>query len=139
MTDEFACVSNLMDGELQKDWYGNGEKYSYEVVEAALYKAYELGARNHRPSYSECLEAIKSLKNFTNCLNESDANKFSKLLRKLEISLHDPEPIQVWLFHHKDCEHISEYVVGTEEKARERLNEIPNKEDFWIEGPIEIE
>lgn len=139
MTDEFACVCNLMDDDLQKDWYGNGEKYSYEGVEAALHKAYELGARNHRPNYVECLDTIKLLKNFTNYLNESDVDRFSKLLQKLEINLHDPEPIQIWLFHHKDYDHISEYIVGTEEDANAHLNEIPNKEDFWIEGPIEVE
>lgn len=139
MTDEFACVENLMNDELQKDWYENGEKYSHEGVEAALYKAYRLGARNHRPNYAECLDTIGLLKNFTNCLNESDANKFCELLRKLEINLHDPEPIQVWLFHHRDYDHISDWVVGTEDEANEYLNKIPNKDDFWIEGPIEIE
>lgn len=46
MTDEFSCVCNLMEDDLQKDWYENGEKYSHEGVEAALYKAYELGACN---------------------------------------------------------------------------------------------
>lgn len=139
MTDEFSCVCNLMDDDLQKDWYENGEKYSHEGVEAALYKAYELGARNHRPNYAECLDIIKLLKNFANCLSGSDVNKFCELLRKLEINLHDPEPIQIWLLHHRDYDHVSEYIVGTEDDANKRLNEIPNKEDFWIEGPIEIE
>ena len=138
MTDEFACVCNLMDDDLQKDWYANGEKYSHEAVEAALYAAYEQGARKHRTNYAKCLDAIKMLKNFVNCLNGHKANEFVELIRELEDNLDDPEPLQVWLFHHRDYDHISDYVVGTEDDANERLNEIPNKEDFWIEGPLEI-
>lgn len=137
MTDEFSCVNNLMDDDLQRDWFENGEKYSHEAVEAALYTAYEQGARVHRTNYAKCLDVVKQLKSFVNCLNGHKADEFVGLIRKLEDSL-DDEPIQIWLFHHRDYDHISEYVVGTEEEANERLNEIPNKEDFWIEGPLEI-
>lgn len=139
MTDEFACVNNLMDDDLQRDWFENGEKYSHEAVEAALYEAYEQGARTHRPKYAECLDVVKQLKNFVNCLNGHKATEFAELIRKLEDNLDDKEPIQVWLFHHRDYDHVSSFAVGTEEEANERLNEIPNKEDFWIEGPLEIE
>ena len=139
MTDEFACVENLMDDELQKDWFENGEKYSHEGVEAALYKAYEQGARNHRTNYAKCLDAVKLLKNFVNCLNGHKASEFAELIRELEDNLDIAEPIQIWLFHHRDYDHISEYVVGTEEDANKRLKEIPSEEDFWIEGPLGIE
>ena len=138
MTDEFACVCSLMDDDLQRDWYENGEKFSHDAVEAALYKAYEQGARAHRPNYAECLDAVKQLKSFVNCLNGHKANEFAELIRKLEDNLDDKEPIQIWLFHHRDYDHVSSFVVGTEEEVNERLNEIPNKEDFWIEGPLEI-
>lgn len=139
MTDEFACVENLMDDELQKDWYENGEKYSHEAVEAALYKAYRLGARNHQPNYSKCLELIDNLKTFGKSLDEPKSHEFYEYLRDLETYLHNPEPIQVWLFHHRDYDHVSDYIVGTEDEANERLNGIPNKEDFWIEGPLELD
>lgn len=139
MTDEFACVENLMDDELQKDWYENGEKYSHEAVEAALYKAYRLGARNHQPNYSKCLELIDNLKTFGKSLDEPKSYEFYEHLQNLETYLHNPEPIQVWLFHHRDYDHISDWVVGSEDEANERLNGIPNKEDFWIEGPLEID
>lgn len=139
MTDEFACVENLMDDELQKDWYENGEKYSHEAVEAALYKAYRLGARNHQPNYSKCLELIDNLKAFGKSLDEPKSHEFYEHLQNLETYLHNPEPIQVWLFHHRDYDHISDWVVGSEDEANEYLNKIPNKDDFWIEGPLEID
>lgn len=139
MTDEFACVENLMDDELQKDWYENGEKYSHEAVEAALYKAYRLGARNHQPNYSKCLELIDNLKTFGKSLDEPKSHEFYEHLQNLETYLHNPEPIQVWLFHHRDYDHISDWVVGSEDEANEYLNKIPNKDDFWIEGPLEID
>jgi len=139
MTDEFACVENLMDDELQKDWYENGEKYSHEAVEAALYKAYRLGARNHQPNYSKCLELIDNLKVFGKSLDEPKSHEFYEHLRNLEIYLHNPEPIQVWLFHHRDYEDISDWIVGSEDEANEYLDKIPNKDDFWIEGPLEID
>lgn len=139
MTDEFACVNTLMDDELQKDWYENGEKYSHRAVEAALYKAYRLGARNHQPNYSKCLELINKLEVLGKSLNEPQFHEFYEYLRDLETYLHNPEPIQVWLFHHRDYDHVSDYIVGTEDEANERLNGIPNKEDFWIEGPLELD
>lgn len=139
MTDEFACVNTLMDDELQKDWYANGEKYSHEAVEAALYKAYRLGARNHQPNYSKCLELINKLEVFGKSLDEPKSHEFYEHLQNLEIYLHNPEPIQVWLFHHRDYDHISDWVVGSEDEANEYLNKIPNKDDFWIEGPLEID
>lgn len=139
MTDEFACVENLMNDELQKDWYENGEKYSHEAVEAALYKAYRLGARNHQPNYSKCLELIDNLKTFGKSLDEPKSHEFYEHLQNLETYLHNPEPIQVWLFHHRDYDHISDWVVGSEDEANECLNKIPNKDDFWIEGPLEID
>lgn len=139
MTDEFACVENLMDDELQKDWYENGEKYSHEAVEAALYKAYRLGARNHQPNYSKCLELIDNLKTFGKSLDKPKSYEFYEHLQNLETYLHNPEPIQVWLFHHRDYDHISDWVVGSEDEANEYLNKIPNKDDFWIEGPLEID
>lgn len=139
MTDEFACVNTLMDDELQKDWYENGEKYSHEAVEAALYKAYRLGARNHQPNYSKCLELINKLEALGKSLNEPQFHEFYEYLRDLETYLHNPEPIQVWLFHHRDYDHVSDYIVGTEDEANEHLNGIPNKEDFWIEGPLELD
>lgn len=139
MTDEFACVNTLMDDELQRDWYENGEKYSHEAVEAALYKAYRLGARNHQPNYSKCLELINKLEALGKSLNEPQFHEFYEYLRDLETYLHNPEPIQVWLFHHRDYDHVSDYIVGTEDEANERLNGIPNKEDFWIEGPLELD
>lgn len=139
MTDEFAGVENLMEDELQKDWYENGEKYSHEGVEAALYKAYELGARNHQPNYSKCLELINKLKAFGKSLDEPQFHEFYEYLQDLETYLHNPEPIQVWLFHHRDYDHISDWVVGSEDEANEYLNKIPNKDDFWIEGPLEID
>lgn len=139
MTDEFACVNTLMDDELQKDWYKNGEKYSHEAVEAALHKAYRSGARKHQPNYSKCLELIDTLKTFGKSLNEPQFHEFYEYLRDLEAYLHNPEPIQVWLFHHRDYDHVSDYIVGTEDEANERLNGIPNKEDFWIEGPLELD
>lgn len=95
MTDEFACVCNLMDDELQKDWYENGEKYSYEAVEAALYKAYRLGARNHQPNYSKCLELIDTLKAFGNFLDESKSCEFYEHLQDLENNLHSSETVQI--------------------------------------------
>lgn len=141
MTDEFACVENLMDDELQKDWYENGEKYSHETVEAALYKAYRLGARNHQPNYSKCLELIDNLKTFGKSLDEPKSHEFYEHLQNLETYLHNPEPIQVWLFHHKDYDHVSDWIVGSEEDANKYLNETLNKkrEDFWIEGPLELD
>lgn len=139
MTDEFAGVENLMEDELQKDWYENGEKYSHEAVEAALYKAYRLGARNHQPNYSKCLELIDNLKAFGKSLDEPQFHEFYEYLQDLETYLHNPEPIQVWLFHHRDYDHISDWVVGSEDEANEYLNKIPNKDDFWIEGPLEID
>lgn len=139
MTDEFACVENLMDDELQKDWYENGEKYSHEAVEAALHKAYRLGARNHQPNYSKCLELIDNLKAFGKSLDEPKSREFYEHLQNLETYLHNSEPIQVWLFHHRDYESISDWIVGSEEDANEYLDKIPNKNDFWIEGPLEID
>lgn len=139
MTDEFACVENLMDDELQKDWYENGEKYSHEAVGTALHKAYRLGARNHQPNYSKCLELIDNLKAFGKSLDEPKSHEFYEHLQNLETYLHNPEPIQVWLFHHRDYDHISDWVVGSEDEANEYLNKIPNKDDFWIEGPLEID
>lgn len=139
MTDEFACVENLMDDELQRDWYKNGEKYSHEAVEAALYEAYRSGARKHQPNYSKCLELIDNLKTFGKSLDEPKSHEFYEHLQNLETYLHNPEPIQVWLFHHRDYDHISDWVVGSEDEANEYLNKIPNKDDFWIEGPLEID
>ena len=40
MTDEFACVENLMDGDLQKDWYENGES-DYLIVGDGVLLAYK--------------------------------------------------------------------------------------------------
>lgn len=139
MTDEFACVCNLIDDELQRDWYKNGEKYSHEAVEAALHKAYRPAARKHQPNYSKCLELIDTLKTFGKFLDEFKSHEFYEQLQDLENNLHNPEPIQVWLFHHRDYDHVSDYIVGTEDEANERLNGIPNKEDFWIEGPLELD
>ena len=87
MTDEFACVNNLMDDELQKDWYENGEKYSHEAVEAALYKAYRLGARNHQPNYSKCLELINKLEALGKSLNEPQFHEFYEQHNRLFLNL----------------------------------------------------
>lgn len=141
MTDEFACVCNLIDDELQRDWYKNGEKYSHEAVEAALHKAYRSGARKHQPNYSKCLELIDTLKTFGKFLDESKSHEFYEQLQDLENNLHTSETVQIWLFHHKDYDHVSDWIVGSEEDANKYLNESLNKnrEDFWIEGPLELD
>ena len=89
MDDRFACVCNLMDDDLQRDWDENGGSYSYNAVENALYKAYDAGARKHQPRYAECMELVDKLQNYnySESLTKNDSFEIWETLSALKDAL----------------------------------------------------
>ena len=94
MEDRFACVCNLVDGELQEDWYKNNENYSCGAVEKALYKAYDMDARNHQPKYAAVSSLIRQLTRAIGPISSIDGGLYYDLLdiiTELEDELDTPE------------------------------------------------
>lgn len=94
MEDRFACVCNIVDGELQEDWYKNNEKYSCEAVEKALYKAYDMGARNHQPKYAEVSSLVRQLSERIGPISFTNSSLYYDLqdiIRELEDALDNQE------------------------------------------------
>lgn len=96
MEDRFACVCNLVDGELQEDWYKNNESYSCDAVEKALYKAYDMGARNHHPKYAAVSSLISQLAKAIGPISSIDGGLYydlQNIIREIEDELDTSEDI----------------------------------------------
>lgn len=75
MTDRNACIWNLIDGYLQREEHDKGT-IPLDAIEKALYKAYDMGARDRNPNYAEMSSILRNLSSTVSPISNIDGSLY---------------------------------------------------------------
>lgn len=107
MTEEELKKANFIDGEIQKRFYDNGEKFTVEDVEYVYDVAFTEGRKE---TFSEAV--IKNLKENTSVMTAIIMGKLSEKCERLEKQIEKINAI-VWKSNHRfsDFEEIKNILM----------------------------